>query len=42
MQLARIIVRPDAVDRWKEDDGVSYFDFFAPAMREYGYEIPSA
>ena len=40
MKLARIIVRPDAVDRWRQDDGVNYFDFFAPAMREYGYEIP--
>jgi hypothetical protein len=40
MKLARIIVRPDAVNRWKEDDGVNYFDFFAPAKREYGYEFP--
>lgn len=39
-KLARIIVRPDSVDRWKLDDGVNYFDFFEPAMREYGYEIP--
>ena len=23
------------------DDGVNYFDFFEPAMREYNYEIPS-
>ena len=38
--LGRIIVRPDAVDRWKKDDGVNYFDFFEPAMREYNYEIP--
>ncbi|MCA9984009.1 MAG: sulfotransferase [Anaerolineales bacterium] len=40
MKLARIIVRPDAVERYRQDDGVNYFDFFAPAMREYGYEIP--
>lgn len=39
-KLSRIIVRPDSIDRWKLDDGVNYFDFFAPAMREYGYEIP--
>lgn len=39
-RLARIIVRPDSIDRWKDDSGVNYFDFFAPAMREYGYEIP--
>ncbi len=39
--LARIPTRTDAVARWKEDDGVNYFDFFAPAMREYGYEIPT-
>ncbi len=40
MKLARIIVRPDAVERWRYDEGVNYFDFFEPAMREYGYEIP--
>jgi hypothetical protein len=40
IELGRIIVRPDTIDRWKDDDGVNYFDFFAPAMREYGYEIP--
>lgn len=38
--LGRIIVRPDAVDRWKHDTGVNYFDFFEPAMIEYGYDIP--
>ncbi len=38
--LGRIIVRPDAVDRWKHDSGVNYFDFFEPAMIEYGYEFP--
>lgn len=41
IKLGRIIVRPEAVDRWRTDDGVNYFDFFEPAMREYGYEIPS-
>jgi hypothetical protein len=41
IKLAKIIVHPEAVDRWRHDDGVNYFDFFAPAMREYGYEIPS-
>jgi hypothetical protein len=40
LKLARIIVRSDAVDRWKHDSGVNYFDFFEAAMREYGYEIP--
>jgi hypothetical protein len=39
-KLARIIVRPDAVDRWRQDNGVNYFDFFAPAMQDYGYELP--
>lgn len=38
--LARIMVKPEAVGRWKLDDGVSYYDFFEPAMREYGYELP--
>lgn len=40
MKLARIIVRPDAVDRWRQDEGRNYFDFLAPAMQQYGYEIP--
>lgn len=40
LKLARIIVRPDAVERWKTDAGVNYYDFFEPAMRAYGYEIP--
>ncbi len=38
--LGRIIVRPDAVDRWRKDDGLNYYDIFEPAMREYNYEIP--
>lgn len=40
IKLARIIVRPEAVDRWKLDEGVNYYEFLAPAMQEYGYEIP--
>ena len=40
--LARIPVRKEAVDRWREDRDVNYFDFFEPAMREHGYEIPDA
>jgi hypothetical protein len=39
--LARIPVRTDAVGRCKSDPGVSYFDFLAPAMREYGYDMPA-
>ena len=39
--LARIEVRPDAVARYRTDTGVNYYDFFAQAMKEYGYEIPS-
>lgn len=35
--LGRIVVRPDAVARYKHDDGVHDFDFFAPALAEYGY-----
>jgi hypothetical protein len=41
LDLARIIVRRDAVGRWKRDKGVNYFDFFAPAMAEYGYPAPN-
>ncbi len=40
--LARIPVRPEAVHRWRTDPDTNYFDFFEPAMREYGYEIPAA
>ncbi len=36
--LARIPVRPDAVGRWRQDEGVHDFDFFRPALEEYGYE----
>jgi hypothetical protein len=35
--LGRIIVRPDAVERYKLDDGLHDFDCFAPALAEYGY-----
>lgn len=41
IRLARIPINPDAVGRWKSDTGTNYFDFLEPAMREYGYEIPS-
>jgi len=36
--LARIPVRPETVDRWRADEGLNYYDFFAPALEEYGYE----
>lgn len=42
MNLGKIPVRPDTVGRWKTDTGKNYFDFFEPAMLEYGYEIPFA
>ena len=41
VRLARIPVNPDAVGRWKTDPGPNYYDFFAPAMERYGYEIPA-
>ena len=37
--LGRIIVRPDAVERWRQDEGTHTFDFFAPAMDAHGYEL---
>ncbi len=40
IKLARIPVNLQAIDRWKVDDSVNYYNFFEPAMREYGYEIP--
>jgi hypothetical protein len=39
--LARIPVRPEAVERWRADHGINYYDFLEPAMREYGYAIPA-
>ena len=42
LPLARIPVHPEAVERWRHDQGVNCFDFLEPAMREYGYEIPEA
>ena len=41
VKLARIPVKPEAVGRWKTDTGTNYYDFFAPAMERYGYEMPS-
>ena len=38
--LARVVMRQDTINRWQRDDGLNYFDFFEPAMREYNYEIP--
>lgn len=38
--LARIIMRQDTINRWQRDDGLNYYDFLEPAMREYDYEIP--
>jgi len=40
-KLAKIEVNPEAVGRYLQDDEVNYFDFFEPAMRAYGYEIPA-
>jgi hypothetical protein len=35
--LGRIIVRPDAVERYRLDGEAHNFDFFAPALADYGY-----
>ena len=35
--LSRIPVRPETLERWRADDQAHDFDFFAPALREYGY-----
>lgn len=40
IKLARIPVRPEVIGRWQSDTGANYYDFFEPAMRAYGYEIP--
>ena len=40
--LGRIVVRPDAVERWRKDGGVHMFDFFAEAMQTHGYQANSS
>jgi hypothetical protein len=40
IRLARIPVIPETVGRWRGDPATNYYDFLAPAMRKYGYEIP--
>jgi hypothetical protein len=40
IKLAKIPVWPEAVGRWKDAEGSSYFDFLKPAMVAYGYEVP--
>lgn len=42
LELARIPVQTEAIGRWKQDGGVSYYDFLASTMTEYGYEITTA
>jgi len=37
--LARIPVNPEAVGRWRLDQGVNHYDILMPALREYGYEL---
>ena len=41
LRLTSIPVNPEAIDRWKTDEGVNYFDFFQPSMTKYGYEMPT-
>lgn len=41
IRLAKIPVQSEAVGRWKTDTGTHDFDFLEPALREYGYELPS-
>jgi hypothetical protein len=38
--IARIEARRDSVERFKLDQGVSYYPFFMPDMLEYRYELP--
>jgi hypothetical protein len=39
--LARIIVRREAVGRYDQANGTSYFDFLDEGMQEFGYQIPN-
>ncbi len=40
--LAQIPVKPEAVGRWKTDKETHFFEFFLPAMKKYGYELPDS
>jgi hypothetical protein len=40
IDLVRVPVLSEAVGRYKLDEGVNYHDFLAPAMIQYGYEMP--
>ena len=40
IKLVKIPVNPEAVGRWKLDNQVNYFDFFAPVMAQYQYDLP--
>ncbi len=39
--MARIIMRPETVGRWKSDTGRHDYDFFMEDITELGYELPS-
>jgi len=41
IKLARIPVNPEVIGRWKTDEGVHDFDFFAEPLREYRYQLPA-
>ncbi len=40
--MATVPVKPEVIDRWKVDPEPSYYDFFEPAMVEYGYPVPAS
>ncbi len=39
--LAKIPVKPEAIGRWKSDEGRHDFDFFREELLEYGYVSPN-
>lgn len=38
IDLVKIPVQTEPIGRWKTDEDVHDFDFFEPALRQYGYE----
>jgi hypothetical protein len=40
LPMNKIEARPDSVGRWKLDQGIDFYDFFAADMLDYGYELP--
>ena len=41
LPMAKIPVKPEALGRYEQDPGVSYYEFLGPAMEALGYPVPA-